>query len=74
VTHRAGWEGDIGGVAELKGFRKLKLAPGETSTATFRLIAAAARDSDFQDRLLRRLAEVTGVELEGRYGAGRQTA
>ena len=27
VTHRAGWEGDIGGVAEPKGFRKLDSPP-----------------------------------------------
>jgi NAD(P)-dependent dehydrogenase (short-subunit alcohol dehydrogenase family) len=32
-------------------------------------IAAAARDSGFQDRLLERLAEMTGVDLESRHSA-----
>jgi NAD(P)-dependent dehydrogenase (short-subunit alcohol dehydrogenase family) len=34
-------------------------------------VAAAARDSSFQDRLLKQLAEVTGINLDGRYGARR---
>jgi hypothetical protein len=34
---------------------------------------AAARDSSFQDRLLKQMAEVAGIDLEGQYGARRQT-
>jgi hypothetical protein len=35
-------------------------------------IPAAARDSSFQDKLLKRLAEVAGIDFEGQFGTRRQ--